>query len=74
MSFIDRHVGAQLRNRREQLQKTTGDVASEIGIGECELKSMEMGEIRVSAARLEVLCRVLKISPAEIYKGVGDRS
>lgn len=69
MSSIDRHVGTRLRERRQLLGMSIEEVAAALGIPETEVRKLEVGSVRASAAQIQTLCSLLGVEPADIYGG-----
>jgi transcriptional regulator with XRE-family HTH domain len=68
---IDRHVGGQLRLRRAQIGMTQAELGTKLGLSFQAVQKYETGENRVSASRLYQLARVLEVSPAYFFDGLG---
>jgi transcriptional regulator with XRE-family HTH domain len=69
---IDRHVGGQLRLRRAQIGMTQAELGSKLGLSFQAVQKYETGENRVSASRLYKLARLLEVSPAYFFEGLGE--
>lgn len=66
---VDVHVGTRLREARERQSLSTSKVAGVIGVTEAELELFENGQMRVGAARLHALCRILGQSVSYFFSG-----
>ena len=69
---VDRHVGEQLRLRRQELGRDAGEVARAVGLTPDGLQRIEDGLDRASAEQLMRLCRELEMRPADLYRDRGD--
>ena len=72
MGTIDAAVGARLRRWRQALDKSVEEVALALAVTPGALRQIEDGHARASADQLLTLCDVLRMTPADIYRGVGD--
>jgi transcriptional regulator with XRE-family HTH domain len=71
-AVIDRHVGAQIRERRILLGLTQQQLAALIGVTYQQAHKYERGVNRVSAGRLFQISSVLSVPMSYFYEGVGD--
>jgi transcriptional regulator with XRE-family HTH domain len=63
--FVDVHVGARLRRRREQMGMSRERLAAAVGdITFQQIHKYEIAENRLSASRLHFFARLLKVSIA----------
>lgn len=69
MGEIDCHIGARLRERRQELRKDVADVAHLLDIPVAGVERLEDGSDRVSARQLYHLCKLLEVRPAYVYEG-----
>lgn len=69
---IDRHVGAQMRERRIMLGLTQQQLAEFIGVTYQQTHKYERGVNRVSAGRLYQIAGVLSVPMSFFYEGLGD--
>src|SRR5690242_3432093 len=67
---IDRHVGAQIRERRIMLDLTQQQLADMIGVTYQQAHKYERGINRVSAGRLFEIARVLDVPVSFFYEGL----
>lgn len=67
---IDRHVGARLRARREQLGISQGKLGRALGVTFSQLQKYEKGSNRIGAGVLYVLARELGVEPGWFYAGL----
>lgn len=66
---VDIHVGARLREARENRNLSRAKVAMAIGVSEVDLDLLEKGTLRVGAARLYDLCKALDQSVSYFFSG-----
>ncbi len=71
---IDRHVGAQMRERRIMLGLTQQQLADLIGVTYQQTHKYERGVNRVSAGRLYQIAEVLSVPMSYFYDGLGDEN
>jgi transcriptional regulator with XRE-family HTH domain len=57
----DRHVGARLRMRRIMLKKSQNEIANALGLTFQQVQKYEKGTNRISASRLQHLCKILSV-------------
>jgi transcriptional regulator with XRE-family HTH domain len=69
---VDRHVGGQLRLRRAQIGMTQAELGGKLGLSFQAVQKYETGENRISASRLYQLARLLEVSPAYFFEGLGE--
>ena len=69
MGEIDRHVGARLRRRRQELRRDVSEVARLLDIPAAGVERLEDGTDRVSAVQLYRLCELLEVRPAYVFEG-----
>jgi transcriptional regulator with XRE-family HTH domain len=65
----DRHVGARLRMRRLMLQKSQSQIADALGLTFQQIQKYEKGTNRVSASRLQHLCKILDVPVSFFFEG-----
>jgi transcriptional regulator with XRE-family HTH domain len=65
----DRHVGARLRMRRLMLNKSQSDIANALGLTFQQVQKYEKGSNRVSASRLQHLCKILDVPVSFFFDG-----
>jgi transcriptional regulator with XRE-family HTH domain len=65
---VDDYIGVQIRKRRIALNMSLATLAQRIGVTPQQIHKYEIGEDRVSAARLFELCDVLKVSLASMFR------
>ena len=68
---VDRHVGVRVRERRVALGLTQQRLAELIGTTYQQAHKYERGLNRVSAGRLHLLARALKVEPGYFFEGLG---
>jgi transcriptional regulator with XRE-family HTH domain len=66
----DKHVGARLRMRRLMLDKSQGEIAKALGLTFQQLQKYEKGANRISASRLQQLCKILNVSVSFFFEDV----
>jgi transcriptional regulator with XRE-family HTH domain len=69
---IDRHVGARLRRRRNELRASQSSLASRLGVSFQAVQKYESGAVRLSASRLFELAHALGVAPGYFFEGYGD--
>ena len=67
---IDKHVGAQLRQRRSLLGLTQTELGQKLGLTFQSVQKYETGENRISASRLYQLARVLDAPISYFFAGL----
>jgi transcriptional regulator with XRE-family HTH domain len=65
----DKHVGSRLRMRRLMLDMSQTDVADALGLTFQQVQKYEKGSNRISASRLQQLCRILDVPVAFFFEG-----
>ena len=70
LHFIDRHVGAQLRRRREQLGLSQKSLAKAGGVSPQLIHKYESGANRISPSRLYGFARHLNVPIAYFFEGM----
>ncbi len=68
---IDRHVGLRLRSLRELKGLTQKGLAKKLGLSFQQVQKYETGANRLSASKLWVASRVLKVEPSYFFEGLG---
>jgi transcriptional regulator with XRE-family HTH domain len=69
VSPVDEHVGARLRMRRLMLDMTQTDIAKALGLTFQQVQKYEKGGNRVSASRLQHLCKILDVPVSFFFDG-----
>jgi transcriptional regulator with XRE-family HTH domain len=69
VSPVDEHVGARLRMRRMMLHMTQSEVGDALGVTFQQVQKYEKGSNRVSASRLQHLCKILDVQMAFFFDG-----
>jgi DNA-binding XRE family transcriptional regulator len=64
---INRAMGLKIRELREASYVTRIMLASHVGVTFQQIQKIESGKNRVSAARLQLICEYLGISPMVFY-------
>jgi transcriptional regulator with XRE-family HTH domain len=67
---IDKHVGTRLRMRRLMLDMSQAEVANALGVTFQQVQKYAKGSNRVSASRLQYLCKILDVPMAFFFDGV----
>ncbi len=67
---IDRHVGARIRLRRNELGISQEKLAEAIGVSFQQVQKYERAANRVSASKLWEIARALKTTVAYFYEGL----
>jgi DNA-binding XRE family transcriptional regulator len=65
---IDAYIGAQMRKRRLVLKMSQADLAKTLGVSTQQIQKYEVGQNRVSAARLFDICRDLNVSLSSMFE------
>ncbi len=68
----DEHVGARLRMRRLMLDKSQEEIAKALGLTFQQVQKYEKGANRISASRLQQLCKVLSVPVPFFFEGLPD--
>lgn len=66
-------VAQAIRDRRIELGYSQAKVAESIGISHQQMQKLEVGDNRVSAGRIGLLCRVLNVDPNYFFEPVLGR-
>jgi transcriptional regulator with XRE-family HTH domain len=66
---FDSLVGSRIRARREELRLTQQRVAKELGVSHQQVRKYEVGENRVSVARLREIADVLEVPIGYFFEG-----
>ena len=66
----DKHVGARLRMRRLMLDMTQDVLAKALGLTFQQVQKYEKGANRISASRLQHLCKILNVPVSFFFEGV----
>ena len=69
----DIHIGKQIRNRRKTLGLTQSNLAASMGLAFQQIQKYETGKNRVSASRICDLSKILQVTPAYFFEGIGGR-
>jgi transcriptional regulator with XRE-family HTH domain len=65
-----RDLGFRIRERRQALNWTQGDLASKCRLHRTFIGSVERGERNVSLLNLRLIAKVLRVSLAELLNGL----
>jgi transcriptional regulator with XRE-family HTH domain len=68
----DKHVGARLRMRRLMLDKSQEEIAKALGLTFQQVQKYEKGANRISASRLQHLCKILDVQVPFFFEGLPD--
>jgi transcriptional regulator with XRE-family HTH domain len=63
---VDKYIGVQMREGR--LSVGLSQSATKLGLAASQVRKYERGAIRVSAARLFVVCEVMEVSLASMFE------
>jgi transcriptional regulator with XRE-family HTH domain len=66
---IDKQVGSRLRTRRIMLNQSQTEIADALGLTFQQVQKYENGVNRISASRLQQLCRILDVPVAFFFEG-----
>jgi transcriptional regulator with XRE-family HTH domain len=72
INSIDQHVGARLRMRRLMLNMTQQEIGDALGLTFQQLQKYEKGANRISASRLQHLCKILNVPVSFFFEGLPD--
>jgi transcriptional regulator with XRE-family HTH domain len=67
---IDKHVGSRVRMRRIMLNMSQIEMGDALGVTFQQCQKYEKGTNRISASRLQLLCRILRVPVAFFFEGV----
>jgi transcriptional regulator with XRE-family HTH domain len=68
----DKHVGARLRMRRLMLDKSQEEIANALGLTFQQVQKYEKGANRISASRLQHLCKILNVPVSFFFDGAAQ--
>jgi DNA-binding transcriptional regulator YiaG len=68
VTAIDAYIGAQMRERRQVLKLGQAEIAQALGVSKQQVQKYEIGQNRVSAARLFGICSILKVSLSSMFE------
>jgi transcriptional regulator with XRE-family HTH domain len=68
-NLIDRHVGTRLRMRRLMLNMTQTEIGNALGVTFQQVQKYEKGTNRISASRLQHLCKILDVPVSFVFDG-----
>jgi transcriptional regulator with XRE-family HTH domain len=66
---IDKHVGGRVRMRRLMLDMSQTEIGDALGLTFQQMQKYEKGTNRISASRLQQLCRILDVPVAFFFEG-----
>jgi transcriptional regulator with XRE-family HTH domain len=66
---IDKHVGNRVRMRRLILNMSQTEIGDALGLTFQQVQKYEKGTNRISASRLQQLCRILQVPVAFFFEG-----
>ena len=66
---LDKHIGARIRQQRENLGMTQGELAHATGVSYQQVHKYESGFNRISAGRLGLIAQTLRFSVQQFYEG-----
>ncbi len=69
INSVDKHVGARLRMRRLMLDMSQGELGTALGLTFQQVQKYEKGANRVSASRLQHLCKILGVPVSFFFEG-----
>lgn len=69
---VDSHVGQQLRKLRHLRGMSQSDLAQAAGITFQQVQKYENGTNRVSASRLHLFARILKVLVSAFFEGIDE--
>src|SRR5665213_1052180 len=68
-NYIDAHVGARIRMRRQLVNMSQSRLGELLGVTFQQIQKYEKGSNRISASRLQHTARVLEVSPGYFFEG-----
>ena len=68
----DKHVGARLRMRRLMVDMSQEEVAKALGLTFQQVQKYEKGANRISASRLQHLCKILNVQVSFFFEGLPE--
>ena len=71
---IDRHVGARVRERRQEQGMTQNMLGRRIGVTFQAVQKYETGAIRIAASTLYRIGEALGVSPGYFFEGYAPRT
>jgi transcriptional regulator with XRE-family HTH domain len=66
---IDKHVGGRFRMRRLMLNMSQTEIGDALGLTFQQMQKYEKGTNRISASRLQQLCRILDVPVTFFFEG-----
>ena len=70
--LIDKKIGSVIRMQRVKLGMSQGELGKGLGVTFQQIQKYENGTNAVASTRIPDLCRVIEISPNDLF-GVSDR-
>lgn len=74
LETIEKHIGTQIKMLRISKKISQKDLAATMGITYQQVQKYEMGQNRISVARLWQLCKIFEISPNALFESVLDEA
>jgi transcriptional regulator with XRE-family HTH domain len=68
----DKHVGVRLRMRRLMLDMSQEEIAKGLGLTFQQVQKYEKGTNRISASRLQHLCKILSVQVPFFFEGLPE--
>lgn len=68
--YVDQHVGARLRLRRQILKVSQGGLAADLGLTFQQIQKYETGANRIAASTLYAAAKVLRTTPEWFFEGL----
>ena len=72
LTFIDIHIGQQLKKRRQYMNFTQTDLATKIGLTSQQIHKYEKGRDRIAASRLFQFSILLDVPFSYFYEGLQE--
>lgn len=73
MNFVDRHLGARLRELRRSREMDISALAAELHVHVEMIKQFERGERRIDAATLYMLTQLFNVPVRFFYRSLSER-
>jgi transcriptional regulator with XRE-family HTH domain len=67
-NYIDRHIGAKLREFRSRKNLSPPELGDAAGLGASDIEAYESAARRLPAPAMLELCRALCISPQDLFE------
>lgn len=72
VNAVDQHIGYRLMLARDQIGARSEEVAGQLGVTNDEYVAIEAGQLRLSAADMQVVSLFLRIEVSWFFEGLTD--